>query len=142
MRPQANFSFFFCITRSNEFLLGISYSVDAQELLVEPCLQDDQHLLESLAPDPILESDLLTLDDKTLKSELNDDLDLCSNEMAALNTQAVNNYINNLTENKMTKVNDAMDYQKVVTRQNNKPEIDPDDHLCMYIFIKNYLLVY
>lgn len=113
---------------------GISYSVDAQELLVEPCLQDDQHLLESLAPDPILESDLLTLDDKTLKSELNDDLDLCSNEMAALNTQAVNNYINNLTENKMTKVSDAMDYQKVVTRQNNKPEIDPDDHLlsCVY----------
>lgn len=76
------------------YFLGISYSVNTQELLVERCLEDDQQLLDALAPDPILESDLLTLDDSTLKSELNDDIDLSAN-VASVNTteNVANNFV-------------------------------------------------
>ncbi|XP_072378208.1 PR domain zinc finger protein 10-like [Diabrotica undecimpunctata] len=109
---------------------GISYSVDAQELLVEPCLQDDQRLLEALAPDPILESDLLTLDDRTLKSELNDDIDMCPSEMATVNAEAVNNYINNLSEAELGKTN-AINSFKMTTRSKY---LDPEEQLlsCVY----------
>ncbi|XP_044754633.1 PR domain zinc finger protein 10-like [Coccinella septempunctata] len=48
---------------------GISYSVNTQELLVE-----QEELLESLSPGPLLDSDLLTIDESTLKNNLPDDL--------------------------------------------------------------------
>ncbi|KAB0795367.1 hypothetical protein PPYR_12206 [Photinus pyralis] len=51
---------------------GISYNVSTQEYLVERCLADEQHLLDALAPDPLLDPDLLTLDVSTLKSQLPD----------------------------------------------------------------------
>lgn len=46
--------------------------MSTQEFLVERCLDDDQQLLEALAPGPLLDTDLLTLDDNTLKSQLTD----------------------------------------------------------------------
>lgn len=52
--------------------LGISYSVSTQEFLVERCLEEDQQLLDALVRNPLLDSDLLTLDDSTLKSQLSD----------------------------------------------------------------------
>ncbi|XP_057653283.1 PR domain zinc finger protein 10-like [Diorhabda carinulata] len=117
---------------------GISYSVDAQELLVEPCLQDEHQLLESLAPDPILESDLLTLDDRTLKSELNDNLDVCPNDIATVNTEAVNNYINNLSEaNESPRLNSY----KMVTRP-KRNGVDSEDNIlsCVYSIIDKPIL--
>ncbi|XP_025832055.1 uncharacterized protein LOC108744318 [Agrilus planipennis] len=51
---------------------GISYSVSAQEYLVERSLADDQQLLDVLAPDPLLDTDFLALDESTLKCELKD----------------------------------------------------------------------
>lgn len=54
---------------------GISYSVSTQEFLVERCLEDDQQLLDALVPGPLLDSDLLTLDDNALKSQLMDNVE-------------------------------------------------------------------
>lgn len=46
--------------------------MSTQEFLVERCLEDDQQLLDALAPDPLLGTDLLTLDESTLKAQLPD----------------------------------------------------------------------
>lgn len=46
--------------------------MSTQEFLVERCLDDEQQLLDALAPGPLLDTDLLTLDDNTLKSQLTD----------------------------------------------------------------------
>lgn len=53
---------------------GISYSVSTQEFLVERCLEDQQ-LLDALVPGPLLDNELLSLDDNTLKSQLIDNVD-------------------------------------------------------------------
>ncbi|CAG9856821.1 unnamed protein product [Phyllotreta striolata] len=113
---------------------GISYSVDAQELLVEPCLQDDERLLKTLAPDPILESDLLTLDEKILKTELNDDLGDCSSEMESFQSQAINNYINRICENKITKQSSTTVAKGPTTRHGRRIGGEPEDHIlpCVY----------
>nr|XP_022918071.1 PR domain zinc finger protein 10-like [Onthophagus taurus] len=50
---------------------GIQYTV-TKEYLVERCLADDQHLLENLAPDTLLDSELLALDDNVLKSQFSE----------------------------------------------------------------------
>ncbi|KAG5897474.1 hypothetical protein JTB14_031100 [Gonioctena quinquepunctata] len=112
---------------------GISYSVNAQELLVERCLQDDQQLLEALAPDPILESDLLTLDDRTLKSELNDDIDMASNVVTSVDAQIVNNFISSFSSNELEKTLETSSF-KMETRQNRRSELDSEEQLlsCVY----------
>lgn len=67
----------------NKFVFpGISYSVSTQEFLVERCLEDDQQLLDALTPGPLLDADLLALDENTLKSQLIDSVDPLS--MASL----------------------------------------------------------
>lgn len=63
---------------------GISYSVSTQELLVGRCLEDDQQLLDALVPGPLLDADLLALDDNTLKSQLMDNVDQAINSMSTL----------------------------------------------------------
>lgn len=52
--------------------LGISYSVSAQQYLVDRCLTDNQEFLEALAPDQLLDSDLLALDENSLKTQLSE----------------------------------------------------------------------
>ncbi|CAG9819415.1 unnamed protein product [Phaedon cochleariae] len=113
---------------------GISYSVNAQELLVERCLQEDQQLLEALAPNPILESDLPTLDEKTLKTELNDDIEIPTNDVASVDPQVVDTYINSLSDNDLTKSLDSDSSFKMETRQAKRNEPDVDEQLlsCVY----------
>lgn len=48
---------------------GISY-ISTQEYLVERCLTDEHELLESLSPDPLLDNDLLNLEESSLKTQL------------------------------------------------------------------------
>lgn len=115
---------------------GISYSVNAQELLVERCLEDDQ-LLEALAPDPLLASDLLTLDDSTLKSELNDDIDISTSETTSVEAQVVNSYINSLANNQNDKNLDTENTFKMETRRNRQSELDPEEQLCKYFLFCN-----
>lgn len=92
--------------------------MNTQELLVERCLDDDQQLLDALAPDPILESDLLTLDDSTLKSELNDDIDLSANVSSVTTTENVsNNFASNFTNNDSSKQSQNMNSYNVETRK-------------------------
>lgn len=62
---------------------GISYSVSTQEFLVERCLEDQQ-LLDALVPGPLLDSELLSLDDNTLKSQLMDNVDQAMGSMPVL----------------------------------------------------------
>ncbi|KAF5308498.1 hypothetical protein FQR65_LT06163 [Abscondita terminalis] len=66
---------------------GISYNVSAQEYLVERCLADEQQLLEALTPGPLLDTDLLALDDSTLKSTLPDIVE-------NVDSQALNSIVN------------------------------------------------
>lgn len=47
---------------------GISYSVSTQEFLVE----DEQRLLDAFVPGPLMDTELLALDDAALKSQLMD----------------------------------------------------------------------
>ncbi|KAJ8920156.1 hypothetical protein NQ315_011817 [Exocentrus adspersus] len=111
---------------------GISYSVNAQELLVGRCLEDEQ-LLGAMAPNPLLESDLLALDDSTLKSELNDDLDIGA-VSTSVDAQVVNNYINSLAANENSKNLDVEANYKMETRRNKQSELDPEEQLlsCVY----------
>ncbi|KAJ8941230.1 hypothetical protein NQ318_015662 [Aromia moschata] len=113
---------------------GISYSVNAQELLVERCLEDEQQLLEALAPDPLLESDLLTLDDSTLKSELHDDIDISTTALASVGTQDVNRYINNLANNEINKTLNIENSFKIETRRNRQNDLESEEQLlsCVY----------
>ncbi|KAJ8928027.1 hypothetical protein NQ314_019438, partial [Rhamnusium bicolor] len=111
---------------------GISYSVNAQELLVERCLEDEQ-LLEALAPDPLLESDLLALDDSTLKSELNDDIDISSTVVTSVEAQVVNNYINSLSNSELKTLETGSSF-KMETRGNRQNGLDSEEQLlsCVY----------
>ncbi|CAH1998931.1 unnamed protein product [Acanthoscelides obtectus] len=114
---------------------GISYSVNAQELLVERCLSDQQ-LLESLAPDPLLESELLALDDSTLKSELNDDIDIsAASAVSAAPVRAPSsNFINAYASDANGESNGLVDSFRVETRNSRKMDVDPEDDLlsCVY----------
>lgn len=114
--------------------LGISYSVNAQELLVQRCLEDDQQLLEALAPDPLLESDLLTLDDTTLKSELNDELDMSQPvTVTTIEQSNVNPYVNTFTTSASTvKELDNLNHCTVETRKRTRNSIFEDDQLCKF----------
>lgn len=61
----------------------MSYSVSTQEFLVERCLDEDQQLLDALAHNPLLDAELLALDDNTLKSQLSemgDSVDIPNND--------------------------------------------------------------
>lgn len=62
---------------------GISYSVSTQEFLVERCLEDQQ-LLDALVPGPLLDSELLSLDDNTLKAQLLDNVEQAMSGMSVL----------------------------------------------------------
>lgn len=112
--------------------------MNAQELLVERCLEDDQ-LLEALAPDPLLASDLLTLDDSTLKSELNDDIDISATETTSVEAQVVTNYINSLANSQTNKDLETENSFKMETRRNRQSELDPEEQLCELIRIHNTL---
>lgn len=80
---------------------GISYSV-GPEFMVERCLTDEQQLLEALAPDPLLEADLLTLDENSLKAQLSEiviDTQTLSQQVDPLRQalqKAANNNVNNV----------------------------------------------
>lgn len=127
---RSEINWFFLVIYFLPFL-GISYSVNTQELLVERCLEDDQQLLNALAPDPILESDLLTLDDSTLKSELNDDIDL-SAHVASVNTNenVTNNFVNDFT-NGTSKPPQSINPYTIETRKRRGDFYS--DELCNYI---------
>lgn len=71
---------------------GISYAVSTHELLVENGLEDQQ-LLESLSPD--LDSELLTIDEKTLKNNL--PAQLISSDVTSTVEANVNNLLGDLT---------------------------------------------
>nr|CAI5866381.1 unnamed protein product [Callosobruchus analis] len=109
---------------------GISYTVNTQELLVGPGLSDQQ-LLESLAPDPLLESDLLTLDDSTLKSELNDDIDISAASAVSAPVRAPSNdFVDAFVTTIDAKNDENVNSFRVETRKSKKIDIDPEDDLC------------
>nr|CAI5866383.1 unnamed protein product [Callosobruchus analis] len=113
---------------------GISYTVNTQELLVGPGLSDQQ-LLESLAPDPLLESDLLTLDDSTLKSELNDDIDISAASAVSAPVRAPSNdFVDAFVTTIDAKNDENVNSFRVETRKSKKIDIDPEDDLlsCVY----------
>lgn len=64
---------------------GISYSVSTQELLVGRCLEDEQ-LLDALVPGPLLDAELLALDDNTLKTQLLDNVEQTMGTLPVLQT--------------------------------------------------------
>lgn len=103
---------------------GISYSVNAQELLVDRCLREDQQLLE-----PLLEADLLTLDENTLKSELHDDIDISTNNSNTVDTNVVDNYINSFSDSNMKDLELPCSL-KIETRKSRRIELDPEEQLC------------
>lgn len=118
---------------------GISYSVNTQELLVERCLEDDQQLLDALAPDPILESDLLTLDDSTLKSELNDDIDLSTNVPPITTVESVsNNFVNDFTTNEDSKPSPSINPYTIETRK-RRTDFYSEDELCKRDISSNFV---
>lgn len=98
---------------------------------MERCLEDDQQLLDALAPDPILESDLLTLDDSTLKSELNDDIDLSTNVSTVTNTESVTNSFVDFTNTDNSKPTQNVGPYSVETRK-RRTDFYADNDLCMY----------
>lgn len=55
---------------------GISYSVSTQEFLVGRCLEDEQQLLDGLVPGALLDAELLSLADNTLKSQLLENVEM------------------------------------------------------------------
>lgn len=55
---------------------GISYSVSTQELLVGRCLEDEQQLLDGLVPGALLDAELLSLADNTLKAQLMENVEM------------------------------------------------------------------
>lgn len=79
------------------FCLGISYSVSTQEYLVERCLADEQQLLENLSTETLLDSDLLALDENTLKSSLSEII-IEPNQKTLSNVQSLNNKNENVPE--------------------------------------------
>lgn len=99
-------------------------------MLVERCLEDDQRLLDALAPDPILESDLLTLDDSTLKSELHDDINLSANVASVNTTENVsNNFVSDFA-NGTSKPSGSINPYTIETRK-RRGEFYSDE-LCKY----------
>lgn len=120
------------------YVSGISYRVNTQELLVERCLEDDQQLLDALAPDPILESDLLTLDDSTLKSELNDDIDLSANVPTVTTPENVtNNFVNDFNSTDSLKQSQLMSPYSIETRK-RRGDFYSDDLCKLLLLIMNY----
>ena len=114
---------------------GISYSVRSQEFLVERCLEDEQ-LLNALSPDPLLDSQLLALDENTLKTELSDEI------INSTVNSAVNNYISSLSA--------AVDNEnqfRMETRRQKQNEVEFEDQLCndfvinVFDYLLNYLLL-
>lgn len=89
--------------------------------------------MEALAPDPLLESELLALDDSTLKSELNDDIDISAAVTTSVEAQVVNSYINSLASSVTNKNLDTDNAFKMETRRNRPNELDPEEQLCKYI---------
>lgn len=67
---------------------GISYSVSTQELLVGRCLEDEQQLLDALVPGPLLDAELLSLADNTLKSQLMENVEPTMGAMPVLQQNA------------------------------------------------------
>ncbi|KAF7279150.1 hypothetical protein GWI33_007562 [Rhynchophorus ferrugineus] len=110
---------------------GISYSVNTQELLVERCLdEDDQQLLEAITPNPILESDLLTLDDTTLKSELSD-ASMRPAIVSSYHEDNINSYMEHFP-------NQAIDINvsdnKINTRSNVQSKVDAEEELLSHVY--------
>ncbi|KAJ3660901.1 hypothetical protein Zmor_005328 [Zophobas morio] len=101
---------------------GISYSVRSQEFLVERCLEDEQ-LLNALSPDPLLDSQLLALDENTLKTELSDEI------INSTVNSAVNNYISSLSA--------AVDNEnqfRMETRRQKQNEVEFEDQLLSKVY--------
>lgn len=90
---------------------GISYSVRPQEFLVE-----NEQLLNALSPDPLLDSQLLSLDENTLKTELSDEI-----------VNSAVNYISSLS----AAVDNVGQYQ-METRRQKQNEVEFEDQLCIF----------
>ncbi|KAJ8976195.1 hypothetical protein NQ317_002244 [Molorchus minor] len=99
---------------------SISYSVNAQELL-------------KLSPEPLLESDLLALDDSALKSELNDDIDITLSVVNAVESHDVKGFINCLSNSDIQKTLGIENSFKMETRR-NKHNMESEEQLlsCVY----------
>lgn len=85
---------------------GISYNVNTQEYLVERCLSDDQQLLDALTPGPLLDSDLLALDESALRSQLPDIVESVNNS-TGLDTQSLvstNHIVNDQTSQNVAQI--------------------------------------
>ncbi|KAK9877045.1 hypothetical protein WA026_016074 [Henosepilachna vigintioctopunctata] len=108
---------------------GISYSVSTQELLVE-----EEQLLEGLSANPLLDSELLTIDESTLKNNLPEDL-IDTNINASSHSNIVNNFISNFCSDsiKLESMGIDNDYSKL--RKRSSPnELECEDKLLSRVY--------
>lgn len=117
------------ITNSN--FSGISYSVNTQQYLVEHCLTDNQ-LLETLTPDPLLESDLLALDENTLKTQLSE---IALNSSESIEAQDESDLSKDMLV-KFSHSNVTMDFDNNILRRSQRQQsftdsLDTEEQLCM-----------
>lgn len=119
---------------------GISYSVSTQEYLVERCLADDQQLLEALAPDPLLDADLLSLDETALKSQLSEIVIDTNHGVPQVNPQSalISNQDPIPRAVKCERDDDYEYLSETLRRSQRQLEfvscVDAEDQLCKYCF--------
>lgn len=106
---------------------GISYSVCSQELLVK-----QEQLLEALSPGPLLDSELLMIDESTLKNNLPQDLingDVSTGE----DNNIVSNFISDFSAEKEKFENNIEEFHKL--RKKTVPdELECEDKLMSRVF--------
>lgn len=108
-------------------LPGISYSVSTQEYLVQRCLADDQQLLDNISPEALLNSDLLTLDEGSLKTEL-PDMIIESALVSKQRNEKLNQQNDIKSESELTASSKTDEPRRSLRHTENK--LDSEEQLC------------
>lgn len=114
---------------------GISYSVSTQELLVGRCLEDDQQLLDAIVPGPLLDTELLTFDENTLKTQLMD-----NSVEEAINAMAVIPQNNELFRSTVKLEKNEQEFLRDDTVRRSKRQMESLENEGSSKFIKNFML--
>ncbi|KAL3268921.1 hypothetical protein HHI36_008008 [Cryptolaemus montrouzieri] len=107
---------------------GISYSVSTQELLVE-----EQQLLEALSPNPLLDSDLLTIDESTLKNNLPEDL-IGATDTTTTEPNIEANFISNFTTETLKVEYPEEDGYASLRSRTSTNELETEDKLLSRVY--------
>lgn len=96
---------------------------------MEQCLTDNQ-LLETLTPDPLLESDLLALDENALKTQLSEiTLNPNENLEAQIENDLSKEILSKFSSNAAIEF-DTNGLRRSTRQQNFSEDIDVDEQLC------------